>query len=86
MKSTTNELIKYIVRVEVLTASSMKIGVFWDIAPCILTGEDQRFRRAYCDHQHHPDNGTVRTSEMSVYSSQITWRYIPEDSHLNKEY
>jgi hypothetical protein len=33
------------VRFEVLTASSMKMRVFWDIAPCSLAGVERRFRR-----------------------------------------
>jgi hypothetical protein len=28
----------------------------------------------------------ARTSEMSVNLYQITWRYKPEDSHLNIRY
>jgi hypothetical protein len=39
-----------VVRFQVLTASIMKFRVFWDVAPCSLTGMDQRFRGAYCLH------------------------------------
>jgi hypothetical protein len=41
-----------VVRFEFLTASSMKMRVFWDIAPYSLAGVDRRFKRAYCF--HHP--------------------------------
>jgi hypothetical protein len=32
-------------RFQVLTAVSMKIKVFWDVAPCGLFGVDRRFGR-----------------------------------------
>jgi hypothetical protein len=38
------------VRFQVLTAASMKIRAFWDVAPCSLVGVDRRFRGAYCLH------------------------------------
>jgi hypothetical protein len=42
-----------LVRFQVLTAASMKIRTFWDIAPCILVGVDRHFRGAY----FRPDDG-----------------------------
>jgi hypothetical protein len=36
------------VRVQVLTATSMKMTALWDISPCSLVEVDQRFRGAYC--------------------------------------
>jgi hypothetical protein len=36
------------VSLQVLTAASMKMRVFWNIAPCSLVGVDRRFRGAYC--------------------------------------
>jgi hypothetical protein len=46
----------YHVRFQVLTATSMKITVFWYVAPCSLTKIDRRFRRAYWLHYHRPDD------------------------------
>jgi hypothetical protein len=43
-----------LVRFQVLTALSMKIIAFWDIAPCNL-GVDRRLRGAYCLH-HQGDH------------------------------
>jgi hypothetical protein len=57
------------VRCQVLTAASIKMRVFWHIAPCSVVGVERRFRGAYCLH-HHPDDGA------SVYS-ETTRRYIP---------
>jgi hypothetical protein len=58
-----------VVRFHVLTAASMKMFVFWDVAPCSLVEIDRRFRGAYCLH-----------NQGRFY--QITRRSIPEDSHL----
>jgi hypothetical protein len=50
-------------RVQVLTAASMKFRIFWDVAPCSHVEVDRRFRGAYCLHHHvvelinHPDDG-----------------------------
>jgi hypothetical protein len=41
---------------QVLTEASMKITVFWDIAPCNLVIVDRRFRGAYCLHHHRPND------------------------------
>jgi hypothetical protein len=65
------------VRFEVLTAASMKISVFWDVAPCSLV-VCQRFRGACCLHRQ----GDASTSETSVNFYQTTRRNIPEDRHL----
>jgi hypothetical protein len=40
---------------EVLTAVSMKIAVFWVVAPCSLVEVYQRFRDPCCD--ECPDDG-----------------------------
>jgi hypothetical protein len=37
-------------RFEILTVTSMKMAVFWDVAPCSLIDIDRRFRGAYCHH------------------------------------
>jgi hypothetical protein len=55
-------------RLQVLMAASMKFRVFWNVAPCSLVVLMME---------------AVRTSEMSVYSNETTWSYIPEDSKLN---
>jgi hypothetical protein len=44
-------LTPYQVRFHVLTATSMKMAVFWDAAPCSLVDTDWRFRGAYCLNQ-----------------------------------
>jgi hypothetical protein len=38
-------------RFQVLTAASMKMAVFWVVAPCSLVEVYRRFRDAYCFHQ-----------------------------------
>jgi hypothetical protein len=45
------------VRFQVLTAASMKITAFWDVAPCSLAEVYRRFLRAYCLNHHGPDDG-----------------------------
>jgi hypothetical protein len=42
---------KIFVRFQVLTAGTMNIKNFRDIAPYDLVGVDQRFRCAYCFHR-----------------------------------
>jgi hypothetical protein len=66
------------VRFEVLTASIIFMRIFWDTVTCSLAGAVQRFRRAVRMDE-------VRSSETSVYSSETTGRYIPEDSNLQAE-
>jgi hypothetical protein len=39
---------------ENLMATSMKMAVFWDVAPCSLVDTDQCFRKAY-HHYHQVD-------------------------------
>jgi hypothetical protein len=62
------------VRFEFLTVTSMKMAVFWVVAPCSLVEVYRRFRGACC--LHHQDN------ETSVNFYQTTWRNNPENSHL----
>jgi hypothetical protein len=71
------------VRFQVLTASSMKFGVFWDIAPCSLVGVDRCFRGVL------PPSSerwmmAVRTSAISLYFNETARRYIPEDFKLDE--
>jgi hypothetical protein len=61
---------------QVLTAASMKMTAFWDVAPRSLVEVDRRLRGAYCLHQGD------ETSETSVYFYETTRRYIPESCHL----
>jgi chloride channel 2 len=48
--SATHRPVVKAVRLQVLMAVSMKVIVFWDVAPCSLTEVDWRFRGAYCLH------------------------------------
>jgi hypothetical protein len=48
---------------QVLMAASMKMTVFWDVAPCRLVEVYQRFRGARCFHHEgndHPDDGHIK--------------------------
>jgi hypothetical protein len=78
---------KNIVGFEVLTAVSMKIAVFWVVAPCNLVEVYERFREPCC-HHHQGDEyaarvesisdiGTSqpRTSETLINFCQTTRRY-----------
>jgi hypothetical protein len=46
------ELVTYFDTVifQILTAASMKMTVFWNVAPCSLVEIDRRFRDSYCLH------------------------------------
>jgi hypothetical protein len=52
-----------VLRFQVLTAASMKMTAFWDIAPCSLVKVDQCFRGSYCLH-HQGDKCSL--SQKSV--------------------
>jgi hypothetical protein len=70
-----------------LNRFSLKIRAFWNIAPYSLR-VDRRFRSAYCLHQGDQSftaltMEAVRTSETSVYSNEITRRYIADGSNLH---
>jgi hypothetical protein len=58
------------VRSQFLTAASMKIAAFCDLAPCSLVEVDRRT--------------AVRTSETSVYLNETTRRCITEDCNLHQ--
>jgi hypothetical protein len=47
----------YHVRFQILTAASMKFGVFSDVALCSHVEIDLRFRGAYCLHHQISDDG-----------------------------
>jgi hypothetical protein len=42
-------------RIQVLTAVSMKFTVFWDVAPCRDVEDDRCFRGVYCLHHQGDD-------------------------------
>jgi hypothetical protein len=62
-----------LVGLEVLTAASMKMAVFWIVAPCSLVEVYRHFIGACCVHHQG-------TSPWYFY--QTTWCNSPEDSHL----
>jgi hypothetical protein len=67
---------------------SMKIAVFWDVAPYSLVQISRRFRGAGCLHDQdvsiHPLMlEAAGTSETSVNFYQTTRSNNPEDSHLH---
>jgi hypothetical protein len=66
----SSELVNELLRFQVLTAASMKMTVFWDVAPCSLVEISG------------PDDGAASTSKTSVNFYQTTQRNNPEDSHL----
>jgi hypothetical protein len=61
------------IRLKVLTAMSMKMAVFWVVAPCSLVKVHQRFRGSCCLHHQ---------GETLVNFYQTTRRYNPKYSHL----
>jgi hypothetical protein len=68
-----------LVTFQVLTATSMMMAVFWNVAPCSLVDIDRRFRGAYrLNHQ----GDVVNSSETSVSIYQSVRRNIPQDSNL----
>jgi hypothetical protein len=63
-------------RFPVLTAASMKIRAFLDIAQCSLVGVNRRFRGAYCLHHqghHRVDDGCVLPPSSGWWSPWL-WR------------
>jgi hypothetical protein len=73
---------------EVLTAASMRMAVFWVVAPYSLVEVYRRFRGACCLH-HNGDEAALMmeaasTSETLVNFCQTTRRNNPEDSHLHR--
>jgi hypothetical protein len=62
-------MFSFCVRFKVLTAASIKVTAFWDIAPCSLVGVDRLFKGTYC-HHHQGD------AETSVYSKETFQKAI----------
>jgi hypothetical protein len=51
LQSQTAKQVSYcVVRFDIIMATSMKMAVFWDSAPCSLVDNDQNFKEAYCLH------------------------------------
>jgi hypothetical protein len=73
----------FFMRFQVLTVASMKMTVFWDVAPCSLVEVYQCFRGACClTHRGALTMEAASASETSVNFYQTTWHNIPEASHL----
>jgi hypothetical protein len=66
-----------LVKLEVLTTDSVKMVLFWVVAPCRLVEVYRRFRGACCL-RHQED----RRSKTSVNFYPTTRCNNPEDSHL----
>jgi hypothetical protein len=71
------------VRCEVLTASSLKMAVLWDVAPCSLVDVYRRLRGACCV-RHQGDNtstrlqGTTSKKTGTCRSSVVILRKVNE--------
>jgi hypothetical protein len=65
------------VRFQVLTAATMKVTVFWDIAPCSLVQIDRRFKGVSLMME------LVSLSETSANFHETTRRNIPEYCQLH---
>jgi hypothetical protein len=77
------------VKFQVVTAVSMMMTVFWDVAPCCFAEVYRRFRGPCCLHHQGDESGVIAlmmvaasTSETSVNFYQTTRRNIPQDSNL----
>jgi hypothetical protein len=69
------------VRFEVLTTSSIKKRVFWDISPCSLAGVDRLFIRAYCVHHQGGEystrlHGTISQKTLISKKKLLTPKYL----------
>jgi hypothetical protein len=83
--SLTSNYSEYWVRFEVLTAASMKMSVFWVLAPCSQVVVYRHFSGTCCLHTQG-DEGGSNTSETSVNVYQTTRRNNPEHSYLHSEH
>jgi hypothetical protein len=52
---------------EVLTSASMKMAVFWVVAPCTLVEVYRRFRDAFCLLHQGDKRTAVRTSNPTYF-------------------
>jgi hypothetical protein len=61
-----------IMRFEVLTAATMKMGVFWAVVPCELVEAYRRFRGACClDHCHNDLTLPIYTTDIDLLSDNV---------------
>jgi hypothetical protein len=58
-----------LVRFQVLTATSMKMAVLWDVAPCSLVEIDQRFRGDSCLHHQGYRSATSQKTAIFEHST-----------------
>jgi hypothetical protein len=65
------------------SAASVKLTVFWEVAPCNLIEVGRRFRDVYWLNHDTLMIETVSISEMSISFYQTTRLNIPEHSHLH---
>jgi hypothetical protein len=76
------QLIKQGVGLEVLTVVVMKSAVFWDITLCSLLPD---FMLVYCTaYSLALKMEAIWCCETSFDFQRTTWRYMPENSTLNK--
>jgi hypothetical protein len=54
----------HLVRFQVLTTASMKMTLFWDVAPCSHVEASRRLRDAYCLHYLDDDGGSTHLSNV----------------------
>jgi hypothetical protein len=73
--------ITFHVRLQVLTAASIKIRVFWNVMPCSLIGVDRRFRGAYC--LHHQGNGWRQYAPLKCWSTPMRLHRATSQKTLN---
>jgi hypothetical protein len=90
-KTAINEHQTYQVAIEVLTAVSTKMAVFWFVAPCSLVEVYQRFRGPCCLH-HQPDDGGSKylwnVGKLLVDCTALQPRRQPSSnlSHIKNRY
>jgi hypothetical protein len=76
------------VRLEVLTAVTMKSTVSWGVTPCSLVEVHQCFWGMYCLHLqdqrvgHAINQQDVSSKQSTLLWYQTTWSHISEDSTL----
>jgi hypothetical protein len=73
--------VQYQVRFQVLTAASMKMTVFWNVAPCSLAEIERRSTFQWCLLPPLIPFITL-TMEASVNFCETTRHKVPEDSHF----
>jgi hypothetical protein len=56
---------------QVLTEASVKMAVFWDVAPCSLIGVYRRFRGAYCLSSRPDDGRRATTQKTAIFKVKI---------------